>query len=501
MSTHRVLLTALVTILTSASTTAQTTGSPGRDDHTTDKALPARHTGPGTDTSTIAIGETGATIVEFARSCEAAGFSGAILAARDGEVVAATGVSWADTGRTTPNTPATLFEIASLSKQFTAAAVLRLQQDGVLTIDDPIAKHLPGVPESCSGITIRHLLQHTSGIPGANSRGGGMDLDAVLPLFLAGGPRHEPGTHWEYWNQGYALLAEIITRASGRDFPLFCTESIFRRAGLDHTCFTGDTAPQGTVVAVGRSSRGPSRSALDHPYGAFGFQYRGMGGVVTSAMDLWRWDRALDGDEVLNAEQRAMFVEPGLNNYALGWFVIRSPEGRVMHTHGGGVRGFACDMRRYPAERACVIVLANTDDAPVRRVAQGVEELLFGQPLSWTPPLPARPFPAELAAALRGEYLDAQKRRLVVDDAAGAEDPTRLPARLEWGGSPTSGPTTHGALVQRENGDLFFDDRAQPVNILLAYGKNGLVTTITLELPGIRLAFERVDIEAPVEKE
>jgi CubicO group peptidase (beta-lactamase class C family) len=313
-------------------------------------------------------GDVGRRMVEFVRRAESAGFSGAVLAGRGGRVVAAVGIGSADLAGDVPITPSTLFEIGSATKQFTAAAVLRLVQQGKLRLEDSIARYLPGVPEDCRPITVRHLLQHTSGIPGTNSAGAGDDLDQVLPLFLRGGPRHPPGTHWEYWNQGYALLSEIVARAAGDDYTAFCKQELFAPTGMSATRFTGDAAPEGWTVAVGRSQRGQPRSALEHPYGRYGFQYRGMGGVVTTVWDLWRWDRALRGDRVLDANSKSKLFEPGLNDYALGWFVKKDARGRWVQSHGGAVRGFVCELRRYPGQDACLFVLCNRDDVPVRHV-------------------------------------------------------------------------------------------------------------------------------------
>ncbi len=329
---------------------------------------------------THSTGEVGRRIVEYVKSLEATGFSGAVLVARNGKVVAAVGVGSSDLAGESPITPGTLFEIASATKQFTAAAVMRLAQEDRLGLDDSIAKHLPGVPDDCRAITVRHLLQHTSGIPGKNSRGSGEDLGKVLPLFLRGGPRHPPGTHWEYWNQGYALLSEIIARASGEPYTDFCQRALFTPSGMRVTRFTGDAAPKGAAIAVGRSARGKPRSALEHPYGNYGFQYRGMGGAVTSVWDLWRWDRALRGDAVLGKSAKSELFKPGLRDYALGWFVKKTKQGRLVQFHGGSVRGFVCRIRRYPEQDACLFVLSNRDDIPVGKVANTLEGILFGDP-------------------------------------------------------------------------------------------------------------------------
>jgi CubicO group peptidase (beta-lactamase class C family) len=393
---------------------------------------------------TFSAGDAGRRIVEFASRAESTGFSGAVLAATGGRVVAAVGVGSADLAGKVPNTPSTLFEIASATKPFTAAAVLRLVQQGRLRLDDPIARHLPGVPEDCRPITVRHLLQHTSGIPGTNSAGAGDNLDKVLPLFLRGGPRHPPGTHWEYWNQGYALLSEIIARAAGKGYTAFCKEALFVPAGMSATRFTGDAAPSGATVAVGRSRFGPPRSALEHPYGSFGFQYRGMGGVVTSAWDLWRWDRALRGDRVLDADSKAKLFEPGLGDYALGWFVRKDARGRRVQSHGGAVRGFVCEIRRYPDQDACLFVLCNRDDVPVLQVAQALEAILLGDPSPY--PRPPRPLDAELVRALAGRY-EANGTTLVVD-----ADGKVTRVQIHW--SAPRGPVTRAVLGLDDRGKV-----------------------------------------------
>jgi CubicO group peptidase (beta-lactamase class C family) len=357
-------------------------------------------------------GDAGRQIVEFAMAAESVGFSGAVLAATGGRVVAAVGVGSADLDGRIRNTPSTLFEIASATKPFTAAAVLRLVEQGRLRLDDSIARFLPGVPEDCRSITVQHLLQHTSGIPGTNSAGGGDDVEKVLPLFLRGGPRHPPGTHWEYWNQGYALASEIIARAAGKDYTAFCKEALFAPAGMTATRFTGDPAPEGMTVATGRSVRGLPRSALDHPYGSYGLQYRGMGGVVTTVWDLWRWDRALHGGRILKADSKAKLFEPGLNNYALGWFVRTNASGKLVYSHGGAVRGFVCELRKYPDTNGCLFVVCNRDDVSVVEVAAALESLLSGGSLARV--APPRSLGKELARAIAGRYDEERGATLTV---------------------------------------------------------------------------------------
>lgn len=220
----------------------------------------------------ISIGATGDAIQAFVKDAhKQIGFTGTVLGAKDGKVVAAVAVGSTNGDNPAPITTTTLFEIASSTKAFTAIAILRLRDQKKLNLDDSIGDHLPGVPDNCRAITIRHLLQHTSGIPNTNMHGSGNDLAVVLPLFLKGGPRHEPGTRHQYWNQGYGLLSEIVARVSGRPYVDFCKDEIFTVCQMNASRFNGDVIPPGVTVATGVSSRGAARSALDHPYDEYGF--------------------------------------------------------------------------------------------------------------------------------------------------------------------------------------------------------------------------------------
>ncbi len=261
-----------------------------------------------------------------------------------------------------------------------------------------------------------------------------------MPLFLKGGPKHRPGTHWEYWNQGYALASEVIARASGRPYTEFCRKALFRPAKMRSTFFTGDRAPKRAVVAVGQSARGPARSALDHPYGEYGFQYRGMGGVVTTVWDLWRWHGALQG-KLLSDKAKEILLQPGRGDYSLGWFV-RKRDGHRVQSHGGGVRGFVCEVRRYPDDDACVFVLCNRDDAPVGLVADALEQILFGRPVTVRLP---KGLDAALVARLTGRFVDAGGNRLDVEMADG-----KLRANVTW----RQGKVSRMAIGRDDKGKL-----------------------------------------------
>lgn len=391
------------------------------------------------------VGEQGRRIVEFVHSAHRdAGFSGAVLAAEHGKIIAALAVGTVGDGSGTPLEVTSLFEIGSCTKPFTAITVMRLVEQGELGLDDSIADHLPGVPEPCHAITVRHLLQHTSGIPGTNSQGRGTDLAKVLPTFLAGGPRTTPGERHEYWNQGYALLSEVIARASGKSYIRCCRNEIFKPCQMQNSRFTGQRPPNDVLVATGKSITGRDRTALEHPYGEYGFQYRGMGGLVTNLVDLWRWDRTLAAGKLLSAESIEEMTRPGDANYALGWRIKQLESGATVHEHTGSVRGFLASIRRNPDDNGCLFVLANSDASlPFNIVRSGCEQLLEGKPASIRLP---NALDESLVDQLVGTYRDTQNRTLTVSREGG---PTR--AWINW-----HGPISRGYLGATDSDTLSF---------------------------------------------
>jgi len=346
--------------------------------------------------------------------CAAFGWSGSALVARGGEVILQKGYGFADRERGTRNTEHTLFEIASATKPFTAAAILKLAEQGKLSTGDPIGKHLPGVPEECGKITIFHLLTHTSGMPRSAGGGGGDDLERAVAGYLRAKPVREPGEECEYWNGGYALLAGIVEVVTGGTYMDYCRKHLFEPAGMTRTGFTGDTHLDAEAMAVGYSDGRPVRPAVGHPYRSYGWHYRGMGGIVTSVVDLYRWDRALRGDAVLTAATRKKAFRPFQSKYACGWYVLETVRGTRKIMHGGDVRGFHTQFARFPEDDAVIVVTCNVDGIPLFAVAGGLEGLLFGeQPKFPTPPATVELTGADLDA-VTGAYALSDSDQLVV---------------------------------------------------------------------------------------
>lgn len=305
---------------------------------------------------------------------------GTVLVARGGEVLYLQGFGQADDAGH-PNAADSLFEIASASKHVTAAAILKLEQQKKLKTSDPLTRFFPGAPDDKQAVTLEHLLHHTAGLApdlGVSYDWGGSRAEYAR-LMLARALVAEPGKTWAYSNVGYALLAAVVEEVTGKDFEEYVRKELFAPAGLVDTGFVGDKR----LIESDRVTKRRAPDAQPDWTAAkwfWGWGYRGMGGVVTTALDLLQWDRALRGDKVLGEPAKAKYYAPGLGGYACGWMVETTPRGTTKVFHGGGVRGYGCMFARWLEEDVMIAVLSN-GVANVDAVAKAAADLLF-------PPVP-----------------------------------------------------------------------------------------------------------------
>jgi len=329
------------------------------------------------ESDVVVKGDLGRRLDRAIQRSTGGGFWGAALVARGGEVILAKGYGFADYG-SRPNTPRTLFEIASTSKQFTAAAILKLESEKKLRLEDTLGKFFKKVPADKRTVTVHHLLTHTSGmnpsvgLPYASTA----TRDEFVRHVLAAPMKARPGTKFAYFNSGYALLAAIVEVVSGKSFETYMKEKIFKPAGLADTGFIRDPDLDGDRAAVRLSKTRPESTALDWHWS---WGYRGMGGVVTTVLDLLKWDRALRGNDVLDAKARAKYYEPFLEGYACGWRVAKTDRNSVMVFHSGGVQGFVTDYVRHLEDDVVIVVLSN-GKSDVRAVTRQIDGILFQRP-------------------------------------------------------------------------------------------------------------------------
>ena len=308
-------------------------------------------------------------------------FGGSVMIARDEKVLFSKGYGFADREEEIPNTPQTKFRLASITKQFTAAAILLLQAEGELDAQDLICDYLPDCPPAWEAITIHHLLTHTSGIPNFTEF-----PDYTSSIATPSPPREtmnrfvdmpldfRPGEDWSYSNSGYILLGLIIEQAAGQPYEAFLQESIFTPHKMANTGYDHNLDD----IAVGYA--GMSEAVfidMSTPYAA--------GGLYSTVEDLYLWDQSLFAGRVLSQDLLSeMFTEhvpiPGFDGlaYGYGWFIGEENGHRVIE-HGGGIDGFATSNAHYPDEKVTLILLSNLENSEVDLIRSALIKQVLGE--------------------------------------------------------------------------------------------------------------------------
>jgi CubicO group peptidase (beta-lactamase class C family) len=291
-------------------------------------------------------------------------FQGAVLVARRGTVIFSKGYGLADAARGIPNTAQTRFRLASLTKQFTAMAIMILQAHGRLDVRDSICAHLADCPDAWRPITIHNLLTHTSGLPNYTDFG---DYEATqmlpaTPDELVARFRDQPllfppGTQYMYENSDYVLLGQIIERVSGQSYGDFLRAAIFEPLGMRDSGV--DPGAGGEGQAIGYRVAGELAPALDTS------TLFAAGSLYSTVEDLYRWDQALYTTKLLPKPLLDAMWTPFMRDYGYGWW-IATFNGHREISHPGLIDGFATLYARYPDDQVTVIVLSNISatDAP-----------------------------------------------------------------------------------------------------------------------------------------
>lgn len=341
-------------------------------------------------------------------------FRGSVLVAKDGQPVLRKGYGWANAEWEIPNSPETRFRLGSITKQFTAAAILQLAEAGKLKLEDPVSQYYAAAPAAWEKVTIYHLLTHSSGIPSYTG----------LPDFASKTIRHRltpeqivrltqemplefvPGEGMKYNNTGYVLLGYVIEKVSGESYAAYLQKRIFGPAGMKDSGYD-DTETVLKKRAAGYSPSGRNSAFIDMslPYAA--------GSLYSTVDDLLKWNTALEGTQILTAESRAKMGTPFKNNYAFGLVIGKLGEHR-MERHGGGIPGFNTHLIHFPAERVTVVTLANQEGPWADRIADQLARLYFGEKVTPRPLRTEVTLPAEKLDRLVGEYRLSEKMVLKV---------------------------------------------------------------------------------------
>jgi CubicO group peptidase (beta-lactamase class C family) len=336
---------------------------------------------------------------------------------RVGEIVYMKAAGMADLEHEDRLKPSSVFDIASMSKQFTAMAVVLLQQDGRLSLDDDVRKYVPEVHTDGKAVTIRQLLQHTSGIRDyldLMDLGGNQPDNSVVSqqdvLDIISTQQHlnfNPGSAFRYENSSYALMATIIKRVSGKSLREFANDRIFSQLGMHSTRFRDNHTDVIKNRACGYEPRATGWSSVVPIYDEVG-----DGGVWTTVEDLAKWDAnfyhpQVGGQEAVRVLLSQAILSNGLKmSYSLGLFVGHY-RGFALVSHGGVDPGYRAEMLRFPDERITVTVLANNPDYDVEGLSRQIADVYLPKaPQAEKPPADLSPLPSVGSSALAGKYLD-----------------------------------------------------------------------------------------------
>jgi CubicO group peptidase (beta-lactamase class C family) len=294
-------------------------------------------------------------------------FMGSVLVARGGEVLLSKGYGSANLEWSIPNSPATKFRLGSVTKQFTAASILLLEDRGKLKTDDLVKKFMPDAAAAWEKITIFHLLTHTSGIPSFTSFPdyASQEPFATTPEKLVARFRDkpldfQPGEKWSYSNSGYVLLGYLLEKVSGESYEKFVQENIFGPLGMKDSGYDSNSA------VISRRAAGYAR-VKDETENA-GFIHMSIpfsaGALYSTTEDLLRWEQGLFGGKLLSAASLAKMTTPFKDDYACG-VGVRAVSGHKVIDHGGGIEGFNTFLAYYPEDKLTVVALSNLNgDAP-----------------------------------------------------------------------------------------------------------------------------------------
>jgi CubicO group peptidase (beta-lactamase class C family) len=320
---------------------------------------------------------------EYLSAAAKQGFTGSALVAKDGKVVFSKGYGMANVEWDIPNTPQTKFRLGSITKQFTAASILLLQERGKLSVQDPICKYFDSCPESWKEITIHHLLTHTSGVPNFTSFPDyqktmmmPVTMESLVSRFKDKPLDFKPGERMSYSNSGYVTLGYIIEKVAGESYESFLRKNIFDPLKMADTGYDRPT----TILknrATGYSSMNGKRINSEYldmtiPHAA--------GALYSTVEDLFAWNEALFSDKLLSAKSREAMMTVDKNNYAYG-LVVNQQLNRKMVSHGGGINGFNTALARFPEEKVTVVVLRNADYgfSNPGKIGQDLAAIVFGE--------------------------------------------------------------------------------------------------------------------------
>jgi CubicO group peptidase (beta-lactamase class C family) len=308
-------------------------------------------------------------------------FMGSVLVARGNEIILDKGYGFANLEWDIPNSPSTKFRLGSITKQFTAASILLMEERGKLNVSDPVKKYMPDAPAAWDKVTIFNLLTHTSGIPSFTSFPDYASIEPftttpaqLVKLFRDKPLDFQPGEKWSYSNSGYVLLGYLIEKISGKSYERFVQENIFTPLGMKDSGYDSNSA----IIPHRAAGYSPS------PNGPVNAGYINMtvplsaGGLYSTTDDLLRWEQSLFGGKLLSPASLQKMTTPFKDDYACG-LMIHTATGHKVIEHGGGIEGFTTMLAYYPEDKLTIVVLSNFNGPAPPDIASKLAALAHGE--------------------------------------------------------------------------------------------------------------------------
>ncbi len=333
-------------------------------------------------------------------------FMGTVLVARDGKVVVDKAYGMANIEWDVPNAPNTKFRLGSITKQFTAAAILLLEERGKLKIDDRIKTYLPDIPMSWERITVYNLLTHTSGIANFTSlseynaaKGRATTVDGTLATLRDKVLDFGPGEKMSYSNSGYLALGSIIEKVSGQSYEKFVVDNLFTPLGMKDSGYDSNTQ------VIRRRASGYNRVPSGYVNAAYIHMSvpHAAGALYSTTEDLLKWEEALFGGKVVSKASLDRMITPFKNDYALG-LAVSLEKGRRVIAHGGGIDGFNTHLAYYPDTRTVIIALSNVAGPVPGLLGTQLSAIMHGEAVTLTSERKEITLPAATLSKYVGVY-------------------------------------------------------------------------------------------------
>jgi CubicO group peptidase (beta-lactamase class C family) len=311
-------------------------------------------------------------------------FMGAVLVARDGKMLLSKGYGMASLEYDVPNTPQSRFNIASVSKTFTAAMILLLQERGKLNVQEPICKYLGDCPDAWREVTIQHLLTHTSGILNYTELPDQYEMRA-LASFLPDAIKRirkmplqfKPGEKFSYSNTGYKLLHDVIEKVSGKSFEDFLQETVLDPLQMKDSGVLVKPGIRQLIVRNRAAGYTDGRGPLENAPWVYP-SYAGGVGMYATVEDLYRWGESWLTNKLLAPQTRAAAWTPNEGNYGYGWFIFDKAKHKFV-MHGGNIPGYGLTFAVYPDDKLIVVVASNLDTSPTTRIHDDLVRIVNGE--------------------------------------------------------------------------------------------------------------------------